>query len=306
MISVIFPAYNEEDNVAELHGRIVNAMEETGEEYEIIGVENASVDGTYEQLKELTPITIVRMAFNIGQTAALDAGIHAAKGDIVVTLDADLQNDPSDIPAMLEKLNEGYDLVAGWRVDRHDSLGRKVFSWGANRITRFVLGVYLHDYACALKMFRKKFLEDIHLYGEMHVFLAGIMHFRGARIAEIPVKHHHRTMGLSKHNFIKGAKDLADLFTIKFLFGTTRPLVLFGFLALLAAGVGCIAAALAVALKLVHYANFAQTPLPTITVFFWLGALMLFMMGLVAELVLRTYYETKGTTPYVISSIERQ
>jgi glycosyltransferase involved in cell wall biosynthesis len=306
MISVIFPAYNEEDNVTELHRRIVAALEETGEEYEIIGIENASHDSTYERLKELSPITIVRMAFNIGQTAALDAGIHAAKGDIIVTLDADLQNDPSDIPAMLEKLNEGYDLVAGWRVDRHDSFGRKVFSWGANRITRFVLGIYLHDYACALKMFRKKFLEDIHLYGEMHVFLAGIMHFRGARITEMPVKHHHRTMGLSKHNFIKGAKDLADLFTIKFLFGTTRPLVLFGSLALLFFALGFLVAVMAVVLKLVAYANFAQTPLPVITAFFGIGGLILFMMGLVAELVLRTYYETKGVTPYVISSIERQ
>jgi glycosyltransferase involved in cell wall biosynthesis len=306
MISVIFPAYNEEDNVVELHRRILAALKQTGEEFEIVAVENASQDGTYEKLKTLSPITIIRFAYNIGQTAALDAGIHGAKGDIIVTLDADLQNDPSDIPAMLKKLNEGYDLVAGWRVDRHDSFGRKVFSFVANRITRFVLGIRLHDYACALKMFRKNFMEGIHLYGEMHVFLAGILHYRGARIVEMPVKHHGRTAGLSKHNFIKGAKDLADVFTIRFLFGTTRPMVVFGFLGLLFFGFAFLAFASAIVLKVVHYANFAQTPLPVMTAFFGIGGLILCMMGLVAELVLRAYYETKNTTPYVIRSVESQ
>ncbi|MDE1925256.1 MAG: glycosyltransferase family 2 protein [Patescibacteria group bacterium] len=306
MISAVFPAYNEEDNVVELHRRILEALKKTGEPFEIVAVDNASTDGTYTKLKTLSPITIIRIAYNIGQTAGLDAGIHAAKGDIIVTLDADLQNDPSDIPAMFKKIQEGYDLVAGWRVNRHDTPGRKIFSRGANLITRTVLGIRLHDYACATKMFRKKFLNGIHLYGEMHVFLAGIMHFRGARIVEMPVKHHNRIAGLSKHNFIKGAKDLADLFTIRFLFGTTRPLVLFGSLAFSCFALSGAALIAAIVLKIIAYANFAQTPLPLLVAFFGISGLMLFMMGLIAELVLRSYYETTNSTPYVIDSIEHQ
>lgn len=304
MITIIFPAYNEEDNVAELHRRIVAAMKEAGKPYEIIAIDNASTDGTYAALKRLTPITIIRIAYNIGQTAALDAGIHAAKGDILVTLDADLQNDPSDIPAMLRKLEEGYDLVAGWRKDRHDSLGRRLFSGFANMLARRILGVKINDYACALKVFRTTFLEGVHLYGEMHVFLAGIMHFRGARITEMPVKHHGRSAGISKHTFVKGAKDFADLLTIRFLFGTTRPLVLFGAIGLLFFGLAGLSFIAAVAFKIAGLHNFMQTPLPIMTAFFGIGGIILSMMGLIAELVLRAYYETSGKTPYSISSIE--
>lgn len=306
MISIVFPAYNEEDNVVELHRRIVTALQKTGKPFEIIAVENASHDATLEKLRTLSPIKIIQIAYNIGQTAALDAGIHAARGDIVVTLDADLQNDPSDIPMMIEKLDEGYDLVVGWRHERHDSFGRRVFSYIGNRITRMVLGVHLHDYACALKAFRKQYIAGVHLYGEMHVFLAGIMHFRGAKVTEMPVKHHGRVAGLSKHTFVKGAKDLADLITIKFLFGTTRPLLLFGTIGLSFWFLGFVTASLAIILKIIEFANFNATPLPIITAFFGIGGLILCMMGLLAELVLRAYYETSGTTPYVVKSVEER
>jgi len=305
MISIVFPAYNEEGNVAELHRRIVEVMKKTRMEYEIIAVDNASVDGTYAALKRLSPITVVRMAYNIGQTAGLDAGMHVAKGDIIVTLDADLQNDPSDIPAMLTKLDDGYDLVAGWRKDRHDSFGRRLFSRFANTLARRILGVNINDYACALKVFRKRFLEGVHLYGEMHVFLAGILHFRGARITEMVVKHHGRTAGISKHTFIKGAKDVADLLTIRFLFGTTRPLVLFGAIGLLFFALAGLSFIAAVVFKLTGHHNFMQTPLPIMTAFFGIGGITISMMGLIAELVLRAYYETSGKTPYVVSAIER-
>ena len=306
MLSVVFPAYNEEGNVVELHRRLVAALSKIGKPYEIIAIDNASSDRTYERLKALSPIRIIRIAYNIGQTAALDAGIQAARGDVVVTLDADLQNDPDDIPRMLQKLEDGYDLVVGWRKDRHDTFGRQLFSALANKVTRMVLGVRLHDYACALKVFRKKYLHGVHLYGEMHVFLAGIMHFRGARVTEMEVTHHARGSGLSKHTFVKGAKDLADLFTIKFLFGTTRPLVLFGSIALLFVVLSLIAALTAIVLKVIAFANFNQTPLPLITAFFGIGGLILFMMGLIAELVLRTYYERSGNTPYFITSEEER
>src|SRR3989344_2786262 len=206
MLSIVFPAYNEEKNVKELHRQILEAMRGFSDSFEIIAVNNASSDNSREELLKLSPIRVVSLAYNIGQSAGLDAGIQAARGSIIMTLDADLQNDPADIPLMYAKLKEGYDAVVGWRKNRNDSLNRKIFSWGANWISRKTFGLDIHDYACASKMFKKDFIEGIHLYGEMHVFLAGILNLRGAKITEMVVRHHERKAGLSKHNFIKGAK----------------------------------------------------------------------------------------------------
>ncbi len=304
MISVVFPAYNEEKNVEELHRRIVLGVKKTGEEFEIIAVDNASKDATYQKLKSLSPIKIIRIAYNIGQTAALDAGIREARGDIVVTIDADLQNDPDDIPRMFAKIREGYDAVVGWRVERNDSFGRKIFSASANWLTGTILGFRLHDYACALKMFKKEFLGSTRLYGEMHVFLAAILYYHGAKIVEMPVKHHARLQGFSKHNFIKGIKDIADLFTIKFLMGTSRPLLVFGTLAFLFWVLGGGVFLWAIILKVMELSDFAETPLPVVVAFFGVTGTLLLMMGFLAELLLRIYYETKNGTPYAIKSTE--
>lgn len=303
MISVIFPAYNEEENVQELHRRIIASLSGLGEAFEVIAVDNASTDKTLEKLLALSPIKVICIANNIGQTAALDAGIHAARGDVVVTMDADLQNDPADIPRMLAKLNEGYDVVAGWRRGRADPFGRRLFSKTANWVTRKVLGLALRDYACALKMFKRELIIDVHLYGEMHVFLAAILHYRGARVAELPVAHHERTQGLSKHTFIKGIKDLADLFTVKFLFSTSRPLLLFGGVAVASWFIAACAVALAIVLKVAELRNFAQTPLPVIASLFIILGFLLVMGGFLAELILRAYYEGKGHRPYRIREI---
>lgn len=303
MISVIFPAYNEEENVQELHRRIIASLSRIGQPFEVIAVDNASTDKTLEKLLTLSPIKIIRIASNIGQTAALDAGIHAAAGEVVVTMDADLQNDPADIPAMFEKLKDGYDAVVGWRTGRADPFGRRLFSKTANWITRKVLGLTLHDYACALKMFKRELVADVHLYGEMHVFLAAILHYRGARLAELPVRHHQRRQGLSKHTFVKGIKDLADLFTVKFLFSTSRPLLLFGGVAVFSWLVAAAAAILAIALKVMELRNFAQTPLPVIASLFIILGFLLVMGGFLAELILRAYYEGKGRRPYRIKEI---
>lgn len=303
MISVVFPAYNEEKNVEELHRRIVFALNGTGEPFEIIAVDNASTDCTYEKLKTLFPIKIIRIAYNIGQTAALDAGIAEAKGEIIAMMDADLQNDPADIPRMLAKLQEGYDVVVGWRVDRHDSFGRKLFSNAANWLTRTVLGFRLHDYACALKVFKKKFLGGTRLYGEMHVFIAALLYYHGAKIIEIPVRHHARPHGLSKHTFIKGAKDIADLFTVKFIVGTSRPLLVFGTIAFFFWILGGAAFIWAIVLKIMELRDFAGTPLPIVIAFLGIAGFLLLMMGFLAEIILRVYYETNGKTPYIIKSI---
>lgn len=303
MISIIFPAYNEEKTVSKLHQKIIEAMRPTGEQFEVIAVDNASTDNTFNELAKLSPVKIIRIAHNIGQTAALDAGIHAARGDVVVTMDADLQNDPADIPRMLAKLNEGYDAVVGWRTGRADPFGRRVFSRTANWITRKVLGLALHDYACALKLFKRELVADVRLYGEMHVFLAAILHYRGGRVTELPVAHHERTQGLSKHTFVKGIKDLADLFTVKFLFSTSRPLLLFGSFAALSWFVAFAAVALAIALKVMELRNFAQTPLPVIASLFIILGFLLVMGGFLAELILRAYYESKGHRPYRIKDV---
>lgn len=304
MISIIFPAYNEEGNVAELHRRILSAAKALGEPFEIIAVNNASTDRTRDELMKLAPLRIISLAQNIGQTAGLDAGIHAARGDIVVTMDADLQNDPNDIPRMLAKMKEGYDVVVGWRKDRHDSWGRRVLSHAANWLTRRVTGLHLHDYACALKAFRKKFMEGVHLYGEMHVFLAAILQARGARVTEIEVAHHKRHAGVSKHFFMKAVRDIADLFTIKFLFTyAARPLVFFGGWAMGSIGIGFLSGILAVILKLADIRNFGQTPLPIVMTLFIILGVILFMMGFIAELMLRIYYEGRKETPYTISEV---
>ena len=303
MISIVFPAYNEQANVVTLHQRLVQALSETGEAFEIIAVNDGSTDATLERLLGLSPIKVITFAFRAGQTAALDAGIHAASGDIIVTIDADLQNDPADIPRMLKKLNEGWDAVVGWRVGRRDSFGRKLFSSAANYVTRLLLGLKLHDYACALKMFKRQFIANVHLYGEMHVFLAGILHYQGARITELAVSHREREAGLSKHTFFKGIKDLADLFTVKFLFSTSRPLLIFGAGAVVSWLLAAAAVITAVALKLAELRNFAQTPLPVMASLFIILGFLLVMGGFLAELILRAYYEGKRTTPYTICDV---
>lgn len=308
MISVVFPAYNEEKNVAELHKRLVVVLKAVGEPFEILAVDNGSTDRTLEELKKLSPIRIISLTYNIGQTAGLDAGIHAAQGDAVVIMDADLQNDPSDIPKMLQKMNEGYDMVVGWRKNRHDSLGRRFFSRFANGITRKIAGLDIHDYGCALKVFKKKYLGDVHLYGVMHVFIPVILASRGGRVAEVEVQHHERKAGSSKYTFLHMATDVADLLTIKFLYVyAVRPLVFFGGLALGSFGVAIVAASASVILKFEGIYGFSQTPLPVFSALFVILGFLLFMLGFIVELLIRIYYETRDVTPYKIHEmIERR
>ncbi len=301
MISIVVPVYNEEANVTILYGKIVEVMKKFGEPYEIIFSDNASTDRTLEKLKSLPKVTILRLARNYGQTSNLDAAIHEAKGDIIITMDGDLQNDPEDIPKLVSKIREGYDVVSGWRQERNDSLSRRILSRSANWLTAKVTGLALNDSACAIKAYKREVLQDIHLYGEMHVFLPALLHMRGARVAEIPVRHHARQFGVSKHYFMKAVKDISDLLTIKFLSSMNgRPLVFFGGRGTISIGLGVITALLSVYLKLAHIRNFGQTPLPIFTIFLVLSGFIFFMLGFLAELMLRIYYETSHKTPYII------
>ncbi|MDP3935232.1 MAG: glycosyltransferase family 2 protein [Candidatus Giovannonibacteria bacterium] len=203
MISIVFSAYNEEDNVAEFHRQIISALQNLHEPYEVIAVDNASTDNTLAELKKLSPIKIISLDKNFGQASGLDAGIYSAGGELVCTMDADLQNDPIDIPPMLKKIREGYDVVVGWRKDRYDSLGRRLFSLFANGVTNLFTGLRIHDNSCGIKVFKKKFLGDLHISGIMHIFLPAILVSRGAKITELPVRHHERTRGISKYSILK-------------------------------------------------------------------------------------------------------
>ncbi|MBI2673854.1 MAG: glycosyltransferase family 2 protein [Candidatus Zambryskibacteria bacterium] len=305
MISVVVPAYNEEKNVAELHKRLMEVFRNVKEKFEIIIVANGSKDNTLAELKKLSPIKIVSIAYNIGQTAGIDAGIHAASGDLIFTMDADLQNDPADISAMLNKMKEGnYDIVVGWRKERRDSFGRRFFSSFANKVTRTIAGLNIHDYGCAMRVFKKKYLEDVHLYGVMHVFIPVIMASRGAKVGEMVVHHHERKAGTTHYTFLHMVTDIADLVTIKFLYTyAVRPMVFFGTLALTSLGIAFLAVLASVIIKMQFAINLNQTPLPVISALFIILGFLLFMLGFIVELLIRIYYEARGVTPYKISEV---
>jgi len=304
VISVVVPVFNEEASVAELHSRLLEALRRDGRPFEVLFVDDGSTDGTFAALKGLQPVRIIRFKKNFGQTLAMDAGLQAARGDVVVTMDGDLQNDPDDIPKLLAKLEEGYDVVSGWRADRSDSFGRRLLSRLANRLTGAVTGLRLHDHACAIKAYRKKVFEGVHLYGEMHVFLPAYLHGRGAKVAEIPVRHFPRRSGSSKHHLFKAVQDLSDLVTVRFLSRhMDRPLLFFGGGSLAMGTLGALAAAAAAVLKIMGLRNFGQTPLPILSVFFGLIGFLLFMMGFLGELILRVYFETQNKPPYLIGEV---
>ncbi len=304
MISLVIPVYNEEQNVVLLHQKIVDVVGRFNEPYEVIFVDDGSTDHTVSKLRALQNITIIILAMDFGQTSALDAGIHAAKGDIIITMDGDLQNDPEDIPPLIQKMREGYDVVSGWRQKRDDSSGRRALSRLANWLTARVTGLYLHDSACAMKAYRREIVQSVRLYGEMHVFLPAYLHGIGAKVAEIPVRHHARQFGVSKHYFFKAVKDLFDLLTIKFLVTMRgRPLILFGSVGLGAWILGFISGAVALYLKVAGLRNFGQTPLPIVTIFFILSGILFFMLGFLAELILRVYFETSKKTPYIVREV---
>jgi len=304
MISIIVPLYNEENNVQALHKKLKMELEQLSQPYEILFVDDGSTDQTFEKTKNLRPLKTIRLKKNFGQTSAMDSGFAAATGDIIVTMDGDLQNDPADIQSLIQKLNEGYDVVSGWRVDRHDSWGRRILSRCANWLTWKVTGLYLHDHACAIKAYKRDIFKGVHLYGEMHVFLPAYLYGRGAKIAEIPVKHHERPSGLSKHSFLKAVLDLSDLLTVRFLSRhMNRPLLFFGGGSIAMGGLGILSAIVATLLKVLKVRNYGQTPLPILTVFFLIIGFLLFMMGFLAELILRVYFESQNKTPYLVDQV---
>ncbi len=305
-ISVIVPVYNEEDNVAESYAEISRVLRSMGREYEIIFVDDGSKDETLRRLQAVshgdTSVRIIEFRRNFGQTAAMAAGFDHARLDIVVTLDGDLQNDPAEIPRMVEKLEEGFDLVAGWRKNRQDKLlSRKLPSRLANRLISWSTNVQLHDYGCTLKVMTRDVAKGIRLYGEMHRFIPALAAEMGAKIAEIPVNHRARRFGTSKYGISRTLRVLLDLITVKFLLGySKRPIHLFGTVGLLASGLGFLLLAQLTYERFILHVPMGNRPAMILGVMLMIIGLQFMVFGLLAEVLARTYYESQQKRVYVV------
>ena len=306
-ISVVIPLFNEEENVRALLDELFGELAKLPRTYEVICVDDGSRDGTFGVLSSVAAmrpeLRVIRFRLNFGQTAAMSAGIEAARGDVIVPMDGDLQNDPADIGRLLAQLDAGSDVVSGWRKNRRDKeFGRKLPSRIANRIISSISGVRLHDYGCSLKAYRRDVLHDVKLYGEMHRFIPIYASWQGAKVSELEVNHRARRAGVSKYGLSRTFKVVLDLMVVKFLASySTKPIYVFGGFGLLSLG-GALAAFLwALYYKLAGLKDFVQTPLPLVAVMFTLVGALSLLMGLLAELVIRTYYESQDKRPYLIA-----
>ncbi|MDP3710325.1 MAG: glycosyltransferase family 2 protein [bacterium] len=303
MISIVIPVYNEEATLRELHQRVVEVMLKQNDSYEIIFINDGSTDRTYEVAKDLRPLKMITLQRNYGDTPALDVGIQEAKGDIIIFMDADLQDDPGELIKMLHKLSEGCDVIVSWRRKRYDRPSRIIFSRFANMIVSYVLGVNIHDFGCGLKIYKSKFIKDFRLWGEAQVFLPAIAKERGARICEVEISHYPRKYGSSKikiSKMIKGGFDLISVaFFIKYF---SKPLRFFGGWGLFSIVLSFTAFISSLLLR-IYNTPLTTTPLPTVGTLFALTGVILFMLGLLAEIVLRNYYAVVGRSPYFIREI---
>ncbi len=302
-ISVVVPLMNEEENVKYLIEEVDKALKDY--DYELILVDDGSTDNTVEEIKkhmnDKTKLVILNR--NYGQTSAMAAGIEVASGDVIVTIDGDLQNDPRDIPMMIEKLNEGYDVVAGIRAKRKDEPFRKFLSKVANKIIRKVTNVHITDYGCTLKVFKKDVAKNLGLYGELHRFIPILASMYGAKITEVPVRHHERKYGKSKYGFNRTFKVISDLMYLVFMqrFGQ-RPMHFFGTVGFLMFSFGALIDFYLLILKLFGE-NIGNRPLLTLGTMLILGGIQLITTGFLAEIMIRTYYESQGKKPYKIKEI---
>jgi len=306
LISVVIPIFDEAENVGPLVAALIPALEGLARPYEVIFIDDGSTDGTSEALasaaRDNAQIKVITFKRNFGQTAAMMAGIDHARGAVIVPMDGDLQNDPSDIAPLLAKLDEGYGVVSGWRRDRRDTfLTRILPSRLANALISWVSGVKLKDYGCTLKAYRREVLEGFRLYGEMHRFVPIYAKWQGARIAEIPVKHHARTKGKSKYGLARIFKVMLDLLVVKFLTQyETKPIYIFGTVGLLFFLISFCAGAYALYLKFFEATSFISTPLPLLFTLGFITGVMCILMGLLAEVLVRIYYEAQNKTPYTV------
>lgn len=308
-LSIVVPVYNEEGNLKELHKELLSVLALLKVQYEIIWVNDGSKDGSLAVLDEIakrdTTSKVIDFVRNFGQTAAMSAGIKQAIGDIIIPMDADLQNDPADIPKFLEKIEEGYDVVSGWRKDRKDKLLlRKIPSWIANSIIAAITGVHIHDYGCSMKAYRRDIIQGVLLYGEMHRFIPAYASWHGGTVTEIVVNHRARIHGVTKYGISRTFRVILDLVLIKFLSKyMNRPIHFFGGVGFISIALGGFAALLAIYLKYIHGTSFILTPLPIFSAMLVIVGVQLIVMGIIAEMLMRVYYESQGKQPYTIRKI---
>ncbi len=306
LLSVIVPLYNEADNILPLYGKVVGIAPVLECDLEIILVNDGSVDSSRSILDDLASrdrrVKVIHFRRNFGQTTAIMAGIDYSSGDVLIPMDGDLQNDPQDIPKLLAKLQEGYQVCSGWREDRKDHpLKRNLPSRIANWLISTISGVRLHDYGCSLKAYRREVIKGVKLYGEMHRFIPIYATWQGARVTELPVTHHPRVHGESKYGLERTFKVILDLIVVKFLAQyAQKPIYVFGTFGLFSLFVAFIAALAALYYKILGDKSFIETPLPLIFVMASITGIMCILMGLLAEIIMRTYYESQGKPVYLI------
>ena len=305
-LSILIPIYNEMDNILPLFEKLHFVLGKVERPYEVIFIDDGSIDGTLDALIDIhqrnPKFKVISFTRNFGQTAALSAGIDACRGDIIIPMDGDLQNDPEDILFLLEKIDEGYDVVSGWRKDRKDSFfTRRLPSIIANKMISAIGGVPLHDYGCTLKAYRKDILKNIRLYGEMHRFIPIYAKWVGAHVTELPVKHLARKAGSSKYGMSRIFKVILDLMVVKFLMSySQKPIYVFGGMGLLMVMGALLSGGYALYLKVFRDVSFILTPLPLLSVLLLVLGFLSILMGFLAEIMTRTYYESQGKPTYHI------
>ena len=309
-LSIVLPIYNEEESIPHLLEELIPALEEIGQTFEIVCIDDGSSDNSFEELKKLRAqderVRIVRFRRNFGQTAAFAAGFDRAQGEIVITMDADLQNDPADIPKLLAKIDEGYDVVSGWRVERWQEgaksfVTRKIPSATANWLISTGTGVHLHDYGCALKAYRGEVVKSIKLYGDLHRFIPAIASYYGVTVAEVPVNYRSRQFGSSKYGMGRIVRVILDLMTVRFLLSySTRPIQIFGLMGLVSFGLGVVIGLYLTFMKLVYGVALAERPALLLAILLVMIGVQFITMGLLGELVVRTYHESQDKPIYTV------
>lgn len=308
-LTVVIPIYNEKQNISYLYDNLNNVLPGIGKKYEVILIDDGSADGSFKELLKIHEqnknYKIIRLRKNFGQTPAMSAGFDYANGEVIITLDADLQNDPEDIPALLEKIDEGYDIVSGWRINRQDkAISRKLPSIIANWLIARLTGVKIHDYGCTLKAYTSDVAKNVDLYGEMHRYIPAVASWMGISVAEVPVHHHPRKFGKSKYGISRTVRVILDIITIKYLLSySQKPIQIFGLIGLITGGIGIIITIYLIIMRLFFNMALSSRPLFTLSIFMIFIGVQLITMGILAELIMRTYHETSGKPTYAVRDI---
>lgn len=303
-LSIVVPIFNEEGNVEKLHARIIEECNKLGKAFEVIFINDGSTDDTISKCKNLSPLKLINFRKNSGQTAAFDAGFQASAGKIVITMDGDLQNDPADIGNLLKKMEEGFDVVSGWRFERKDSISKKIFSRGANLLRKFFMNDTIHDSGCSLKAYKRECFNDLELFGEMHRFIPALLEMDGFKVAEIKVSHHPRTAGVTKYNWKRAFKGFVDMVSIWFWRKyANRPLHLFGASGIMLSFLGGVILIWMFVEKVFFNQAIGERIWPMIGFMFVLVGLQLFISGLLADIMIKNYFKVKNHRGYNIKEI---